>query len=229
MTHTITALQVQKGNNERVNLFLDGAFAFSISLMQAARLRKGQALTELEVEALRADAEIDKAYNDTIRLLAARPRSSAELRSYLRDKGAAPSTIDSVIERLQAQGYVDDAAFAAFWIKNRQQFKPRGKRALQFELRQKGLDDSIIQDSLAGLETNQAARQAAQSKINRLRGSDKRIFTQKLSAHLLRRGFDYDTVREVIAQVIAELEEADAGFFASHADADQDTNDTFDT
>ncbi|MCI0353322.1 MAG: hypothetical protein L0Z53_28210, partial [Acidobacteriales bacterium] len=76
----ITALEVQKKNKERVSVYLDGEYAFSLSLVEAARLRKGQALAEDDIHALQGQDEIGKAVDRAARFLAYRPRSVQEVR-----------------------------------------------------------------------------------------------------------------------------------------------------
>ncbi len=153
-----------------------------------------------------------------MRFLGNRPRSIAEVRRNLNDKEVDASAVDEVIERLQQRGYVDDAAFARYWISNRQQFRPRGGRALRFELREKGVPNSVIDEVLPEFNTNEAAYQAAREKARRFRGLDKRKFREKLGAFLARRGFDYDAVREVTDRLIQEFEESDAGVFSPSQD-----------
>jgi regulatory protein len=209
MAGIITALEVQKHNKERVSIYLDGEFAFGLSLLEAAQLRKGQQLSDEQIAALKSRDSIEQAYESAVRFLAHRPRSTAEIRRNLKEKEIAPPIIDEVIERLEGRGYVDDLSFARYWVSNRQQFKPRGSRALRFELREKGIPDPIIDEVLTDLDTTDAAYQAALPKARRFSGLDKRAFREKLGAYLMRRGFDYDTVRETTDRLYSELQDAD--------------------
>jgi len=129
MAGTITALEVQRNNKERVNVYLDGEFAFGLTMLDAARLRKGQQLTDAEIAALKSTDSLQQAYERAVRFLGQRPRSTAEVRHNLTDKEVDASVVEEVIARLEGQGYLDDAAFARYWITNRQQFRPRGARA----------------------------------------------------------------------------------------------------
>ncbi len=207
MGGTITALEVQQHNKERVNVYLDGAFAFGLAVLEAARLRKGQYLTDSEIAALKAQDVVEQAYERAVRFLAQRPRSTSEIRRHLADKGVDKAAIEEAIARLEAQGYLDDRAFARYWLANRQQFRPRGTRALRFELREKGVPASVIDEVLADFDSGDAAYQAALDKARRFRGLDRRTFREKLGSYLTRRGFDYDTVRDVIDRLIREYED----------------------
>lgn len=204
---TVTALEVQKRNKERVNVYLDGEFAFGLNLLEAARLHKGQQLAESEIAALTSQDSVEQGYERALRFLGVRPRSIAEVRRNLAEKETPPAMIDAVIARLEANGYVDDVAFTQFWISNRQQFRPRGGRALRFELREKGVPNNIVDEALAEFDGTEAAYQAAREKARRLSKLDPRAFREKVGTFLARRGFDYDTVREVTDRLIKEQAE----------------------
>jgi regulatory protein len=223
MAGTITALELQEHNRERVNVYLDGTFAFGLAAIEAARFRKGQYLTDSEIAALKAHDAVEQAYERAVKYLGQRPRSTGEIRRYLGQKKADPAVIDEVMTRLESQGYVDDLAFARYWIANRQQFRPRGSRALRFELREKGLPPALIDEVLAGFDAADAAYQAALDKARRFRGLDRRAFREKLGSFLTRRGFDYGTARDVIDRLIREFEEADAGAFVPSPNELDDT------
>lgn len=194
---TITGLKIQKGDSERVSVFLDGEYAFSVSLMAAAGLKKGQALSEAEAATLEQEGETHLAYQRAVRYLALRPRSRTEIEGYLRGKGDSEETVAQVLARLESGGYVDDAQFARFWVENRLRFRPRGSRAMRFELRQKGLAQDDIDAALEGLDEEEAAWEAVAGKVERWQGLDEREFLQKAMAYLGRRGFNFDVCRNV--------------------------------
>jgi regulatory protein len=209
MAAAITALKVQKKNPERVSVFLDGAFAFGVTLDVAARLRKGQQLSDAEIAELRTNDEVDKAYQAALHFLAARPRSRAEVMRRLSEKGHAPEAIDAALERLAARSYVDDAAFAAFWVENRSRFRPRGVAAIAHELRQKGVEGEAIRAALTEIDEERAARAAIERQLDRWRALTKAEFEQKIIAHLARRGFSFEIVRKVVQHAWEEQQSAD--------------------
>jgi len=217
---TITALEIQKRNKERVNVYLDGEFAFGLNVLDAARLRKGQLLSDTDIQTLHERDEVVQAYDRAVAFLSYRPRSIAEVRQNLIEKKIDDPVIDAVIARLIEHGYVDDAAFTRFWISNRQEFRPSGVRALRFELRQKGVATEIIDEALAEIDATEAAYRAAKDKARRLRGNDKYTFRQKVGSLLARRGFDYDTARTVTDRLIEEFSEEETGFFKGRNDDD---------
>ena len=126
--------------------------------------------------------------------------------------------IEAAIERLGTMGYLDDAAFARYWVQNRNEFKPLSPKALRYELRQKGVPADIIDETLESLEASDLAYRAAQARVSKLRGTDKKMFRQKLSAFLKQRGFNYTTTREVVERLIEELEAQDPDYFGDEHD-----------
>jgi regulatory protein len=205
MAGTITALQFQKRNKERVNVYLDGTYAFGLDAMQAAQLRKGQVLSDEEIAALKAQDDRQRAFNLALRFLSYRPRSQFEVQRYLQDKAVADKVIQDVLSRLEQAGYVDDEAFARFWVENREQFRPRSQRALKYELRQKGVSQVIISRVLTDLDDEAAAWRAVEGRLHRWANLPADELRHKLMGYLNRRGFDYATVTVTVEKVFQLL------------------------
>lgn len=212
--NVITALRIQQRDKERVSVFLDGEYAFSITLIAAAQLRKGQELSTQEVEQLRSNDDVQRAVDHAARFLSYRPRSSTEVQRNLKKNSFEETVIERAIARLNELGYLDDTAFARYWLENRSTFKPRSSSALRYELRQKGVADSVIESVLPDVDDHAAAYRAGREKARRLRGLERAVFHKKLSGFLQRRGFNYGISRDVIQQIEAELVEDDVDFFA---------------
>lgn len=199
MPDEVTALKAQRNKRNRVNVFLNGDYAFSLQRILAGRLRVGQELTEEEIADLKAEDVQEMAYERCLHYLSYRPRSMWEMRRYLQKKGVDESTIDEVLERLTRAGLVDDVEFAQFWVENRKEHRPRGPWALRDELRRKGVPRDIIEQVLENkdLEEKKGAMQVAEKKLRRLRGLDQRTFRRRMWGYLERRGFSYGVCREV--------------------------------
>lgn len=197
MTKTITALTRQKRQKERVNVCLDGAYAFSLSWNVASTLKRGQCLSQTDIERLHSEDEVHRAYNHALRLLGYRPRSQAEITRKLCEKGYAVAAIDVAIERLRGKQYLDDEAFARYWLEKRERYRPRGTHALRHELRQKGIDNSIIDSVLSPLDEEALAWAAIERKLDRWHRLDETAFRKKVIGFLRQRGFGYETVRTV--------------------------------
>lgn len=214
----VTDMEVHQRDKERVRLFLDDEYVLDLPLMEAARLSRGQTLTDSEVDQLADARRLQRAYDLALRYLSYRPRSTEEVRRHLAKKQLPDSRIAEVLERLRQRGYVDDMEFARYWISSRDRFKPMGLRALKYELRQKGVDDEIVDASLAEVDEEASAIRAAQTRMSRYRGSSPQAFRHKLSAMLRRRGFGEYTIRDIVLRLQLELEERDPGYFQDDAD-----------
>ncbi len=223
----ITALEIQKRNKKRVNVYIDDEYLFSLTLEDAARLHKGETLTDAEIDALKGDDAVKQAVERGARLLASRPRSTQEIRRNLQDKETPPAVIDAAITRLTELGYMDDRAFAAFWVQGRSNSsKPSSPKAIRYELRQKGIADAIIAEVLGDIDPDDSAYRAASARGSRLRGRTRRDFRESLNGFLLRRGFQYTVVKPAITRLIEELETDDPAFFRSDEGDDDDEHRT---
>jgi regulatory protein len=83
-----------------------------------------------------------------LRFLEARQRSTDEVRRRLTMAGYRTELVDGAIERLIGLGILDDETFAKTWLESRDRAHPRGERALKFELRQKGIEATVIAETL---------------------------------------------------------------------------------
>jgi regulatory protein len=210
MAGHITSLRFQKRTAERVNVYLDDEYAFAVPAVAAARLHIGQFLTDAEIAALRGEDAISKAYERAIRFLSFRPRSTTEVRRSLIEAEVDPEAVEATLTRLTEQGYLNDDEFARYWVENRQRFRPKGEQALRQELRRAGVEKETIDESLAGLDSSEAAYAAGKPRAERLSllaETDPAAFRRKLSDFLLRRGFGYDVVKETVRRLLHEISE----------------------
>ena len=205
----ITAIEKQaKLGSKRLNVYLDGKYAFSLAEDLAARLRPGDYLSDAELADLRREDDVHQVYDAALNLLSYRPRSVAELRGRLERKGYDNPMIDEALTRLEKLGVVGDAEFARFWVENRQVHSPRGGRMLRSELRFKGVDRETIEGALPDSEAeDDAAYRVAHSKARSLKGLEWREFRRRLGDFLVRRGFGYETAKSVARRVWAEENE----------------------
>ena len=202
----ITAITIQKKNPNRVNISLDDEFAFGLSRIVAAWLRPGQELSDEKIAALQTEDAREVAYNKALRFLGYRPRSVQEVRENLQKHEIPENVIEEVLKRLQETNLLNDQQFAQAWVENRSTFRPRSRRALAMELRQKGLDDEVVQDALDdSVDENALALEAARKHARKVRHLEWPDFRQKLGGFLGRRGFSYAVVAPVLRQVWSEI------------------------
>ncbi|MBI4302355.1 MAG: RecX family transcriptional regulator [Chloroflexi bacterium] len=197
---TITAIEGQKRKKERVNIFLDGTFALSLSLRVVAEagLKPSVELTESQVDELRKTDDFYSALETALGYLSPRPRSQREIHQRLRRGPWNEETIEQTLCHLERIGLVDDAAFAQFWKENRTSFNPRSRRLLEMELRQKGVDTQIASDVAQELDDEVGAYQAGQRKARTLGKVDYPTFQRQLAEYLRRRGFHYEVIRHSV-------------------------------
>jgi len=201
----ITAIEVQKRTPDRVNIHLDGEFAFGLSRIVAAWLRVGQELSEEKVEQLQAEEARERALQQAMLFLGYRARSESEIRQNLRKHEIPEPIIEQTLERLRQDGLANDNQFARAWVENRSAFRPRSRRLMAMELRQKGLDDEAISSATESVDDEALAYEAAQKKVSRLKNLEWSEFRKKMSDFLGRRGFSYSVIAPVVTRVWNEV------------------------
>ena len=200
----ITGLQVQKKNPNRVNIYLDGEFAFGVARITAAWLKNGDELSDEKIARLLTEDSREWAYQQAMLFLSYRVRSEKEIRQNLRKHETPEDVIDETIERLRKAGLANDNEFAQAWVENRSTFRPRSRRALAMELRQKGLDDETVHSAVSGVDEDALAYEAAQKRLGRLKGLEWNDFRKKLSEFLARRGFPYSVIAPIVTRMWSE-------------------------
>lgn len=206
----ITVIEVQKKNSKRVNIFLDGEFAFGLSRVVAAWLEPGQSLSDEKILELKIQDEQEIAYQRVLRIFGYRSRSTHEVNRHLRKLNFSQDTISAVLTRLEQGGILDDKQFAKLWVENRVEFRPRSHRMLTSELRQKGITDDIIKKTLETTTPDEdLAYKAALKQIPKFNKLEWQDFRRKLCAYLYRRGFNYETIIPVVKRVWVERDTKD--------------------
>ena len=216
----ITALEPQVNNAERVNVYVDDHFLLgaSATVILQMGLELGQELLPEQVEELRREEALQRAVDRAYNYLSYRPRSREEVRRYLRRKETAPDIIDAALERLDRLELVDDHAFASYWAESREQFSPRGARAIKNELRMKGVEREVVDEMISNEKDEELALKAGRKKALSLvhnPAMDFVTFRTRLGSFLQRRGFGYAiatrTVKELWKELKLEEGEEDEG------------------
>lgn len=204
----ITKISTQQKNPDRVSVEIDGKFAFGLEATDLMKfgLKKGHQLTEDDASELIVVDEGARATDAAVLFLGYRPRSEREVRIRLRKRGYSPEAIDVAVQRTREWGYLDDQKFAEFWVDNRTTHKPRGKRLLRQELREKGVEQRIIDEILddADIEEYDAALQLARKRNDSLTHLSHDLRYRRLSGYLARRGYGWDVVGPVLREVLVE-------------------------
>ncbi len=208
----ITALEPQVNNPERINLYVDGHFLLGVNaeIVLKMGLQVEQELLPEHLEQLRSEDAEQQAVDRALNYLSFRPRSREEVRRYLRRKETPPEIIEAALARLDRLDFVNDRAFAEFWIETRGQFNPRGAHALKNELRMKGVErevvDELVDDEQDEERALRAGRKKAMSLVN-VPNMDYARFRNRLGPFLQRRGFGYDVTTRTVRALWEELKE----------------------
>lgn len=206
MKGRITAIKIQKRNPERVNVYLDGEYAFGLARIVAAWLEVGQQLDDKRIADLKGEDQQEVTYQQALKYLNYRERSEAEVRQNLNKHNFPEEAIETTIDRLNRGMLVDDKRFAKNWVENRCQFRPRGRKALSYELRQKGIAEVIITEVLEDIDENELAYRAASKKARRWEKLEMIDFRNKIYGFLARRGFNYETIVLVTDRLWSEIQ-----------------------
>jgi len=202
----VTDLRRGKNRGKRLNVFLDGRFAFSLQVEVAVKtgLQIGQELSTNQIEKLTGTDHLHRCLDAATLYLSYRPRSESEVREKLERRGFDDGSITATLNKLKAQKLVDDVAFATFWKENRETFSPRSQRLTGLELKKKGVAAEIISQVVSTADDSVGAYRAALAKARRLPLDDYQAFHRRLVAYLQRRGFSYETIKNTTEQVWQE-------------------------
>lgn len=203
---TITRIVQQKDQN-RANIYLDGKFAFGITLeaLLSHSLNVNKELSTKEINELKKEDERAKIYYRSLDFATRRPRSEWELKQWFRRKKVEDiEVIEWVIKKLQKLNLVNDLEFAKWWVEQRTAFRPKSKRALKAELAQKGIKREIVEEVLSESEVpeEEIALKIAEKRLARIKSLPYLDQKKKLTEFLGRRGFGWDIIKPIIDQLL---------------------------
>lgn len=212
----ITDISLQARNNNRVNVSIDGVYSFSLDIAQVTdlNLKVGRELSDGELEELQEESQFGKLYIRALEYCLRRPHSVKEVRDYLWRKTQptlrkgqtgmnnpvvySERVASRVLSKLEQKSYVNDEAFARWWVENRQLSKGVSQRKLTAELRSKGVHADIIAQTLEKTDrTDEQELRKVIAKKHRRYAGDRQKFVQ----YLVRQGFSYDDVVSTLNDV----------------------------
>jgi regulatory protein len=204
----ITKIVEQKRRANRRNVFVDGQFAFGLSdnVVARFRLREGMQLSEALVREI-AEGEVRQECLDCgLKYLGSRLHSRAELRKKLIRREFGEPVVEGVLDQLARLGYLDDARFAKTKALAAAEHKHHGRRRAFVELLKAGVKkdvaDAALEDVYSQADSLGVARELARKKLASLKRLEPMVARRRLAGMLMRRGFDYETVRPVIDEVL---------------------------
>lgn len=208
----ITNITRQK-RNERVNIFLDEKFAFSLSSYELVKnnLKVGSILEQKQINNILSREHLSILTDLAVKYLSFRPRSEKEVKDYLAKKIARKNEIKysiasqspliaSIVKKLKKNKYLDDYEFALWFLKSRIKSKPRSLAVIKAELRTKGISSEIIEKIItyAPRDLDQA-KNVLSKKAIRWQKLAEVDFKRKAYTYLSSKGFDYETIKDAVA------------------------------
>lgn len=211
----VTSIEPQKKKKQRFNIFIDGRFAFGADaeIILKFKIKTGESISQRQLDEIQKKQEFTKLFDSALRFLSYRPRSQKEIEDHLVSKISSQESIKysqakesdlikKIIVNLQKYNYIDDYQFAKLWIKSRNRSNPRGKSILKLELTQKGVAREITDELLGKIKNqNTIALKSIEKKLPRWKKLKPDELKKKIYSHLSMRGFDFDTIREIVAQL----------------------------
>jgi len=200
----ISRIESQKKNQKRISVFLDGEFAFGLDQETFFRfgLKKGDILNKKKLNQILDSEKKIKVKNAALNFLSYRARSEKEIKDRLKRKGYSRKLIDEVISDLKRLNFLNDYQFALNWIKDRLDHKPRGEKLLRAELLKLGIKEEFIEKSLEEAYPKNNEKEIAlgvlRKRKKRYENLESRLAKKRMSDFLLRRGFSYEVVKEVL-------------------------------
>ncbi|MGL4453421.1 MAG: recombination regulator RecX [Sarcina sp.] len=203
----ITDIQVQKRNNERVNVYVDGEFTFACDseFVYKEKLKTGMQIDLEKIKKIVIEDELKKCKNTALRIVERSFKSENEVHKKLIEKGYEEEVVGVALAFLSEYGYINDKNFASMYIRDK--LKTEGKNKIKYALIRKGIDESIIKEALyenANEETEfETAIKLAKRRYDSIkkRETDKYKLSQKLYRFLVGKGYNFDLVSEVVRKV----------------------------
>lgn len=198
----ITSIIKQKYRN-RFNIYVDGEYRFSVGYDDLIEFDIKENNT-YDFEALKDlvyKCQSKKAFNTALKYLASRTRSEEEIKRKLKTGKYGDMVIDDTISRLKQLKLLDDSEFSIMWIEERKRIKPTGKKRIIQELKNKGVEASIIDDALEKYQCNDldTALSILKKRIKlEKHGLDDLKTHQRIYRYLLYKGIEYDTACNAI-------------------------------
>ena len=204
----ITKIEIQKKNKERVNLFLDNEYAFSISteLVYKEGLRVNLNVDIEKLKDLAEKEEMLRCNNSAIRIIERNYKTEKEVRNKLIEKGYNENAINNAIDFLQKYNFLNDNTYTKMYVKDK--LNSQGSNKIKYTLMKKGISKEMIEEELQNIDRDdekKVAMELAQKKLSSIKKSenDKYKISGKLYRFLTSKGYNYDIVKETVKDVMS--------------------------
>ncbi|HRE40245.1 MAG TPA: RecX family transcriptional regulator [Ignavibacteria bacterium] len=202
----ITSIEKQKKDADRYNVFINNEFSFGIysdSLVKFG-LRKGDTLSELQIENIKSYDEINFAKKVSIRFLGYKPRTTANVKKKLKSLKISDGSISEVIDWLTSLKYLNDDVYSKQFIESKLRYKPMGKRLLKFKLTDTGIDRELIDKNIEEMYSEESEFENALKLLNKyvpkIKKGDNFEKKKKSFQYLVSRGFNLTLAKKAVDQ-----------------------------
>ena len=208
----ITKIEVQKKKQNRFNIYINDEFAFGVdeATLLKFSLTKGTELTQDTIREIEQETQYQNAYQKALHFLNFKLRTAKEVYEKLEKLEVSDEVINQVLQQLMDHGFVNDQFYAESYVRENFALQKKGPKAVMFELKKKGVNDSIIQKALAEFDEATQLDQAikiAQKYVDRQGNAPVKTVKQKVYGFLMQRGYDLDIVQSVISELTFEKQE----------------------
>lgn len=196
----ITKIEIQKNNKDRVNIFLDGQYAFPLSVETTMKygLKKGMEIDEKRKTDLIHESDSRVALDKCVHYLNQSLKTKQQIIDYVKKHGFDDSIGEYVIEKLTEYGYIDDHTYAQKYIAT--YLGSVGKKKIEYDLVRKGVPKDIIESVLQEAETpTDKVVHLVRKKLGKETLDQKQ--KERIMRYLLGKGFSYDEVKHALSVV----------------------------
>lgn len=205
--NVISKIEVCKRNKERVNLFINEEFAFSLSaeLVYKHKLQPKQEVDVEKIKILALEDSLIKCKNTSLKIIERSYKTEKEMVEKLLSKEYEKDIVVETIKFLKEYNFIDDKKYAKMYINDK--VKKEGKNKIKYALLRKGVKEDVVLELLDTIEDDKVVEIATELAIKKLRvlekrENDKRILSQKLYRFLMSKGYNYDLVSAVTKDVV---------------------------
>lgn len=207
----VTNIEVQKKNKERVSVFIDGHYGFSLhaEFIYKYNIKVGMDLEPSFINEIAKAEEQKKANNYALTLLSKSFKTEKQIKDKMKTKGFEEEYINKAIDMMKDYGYINDTRYATSYVSDTVAFTKMGKNKIKNKLYEKGVNKDTINDVLNELVDDEqqfeAALVIASKKFKSLKDIDKHKKNQKLISFLQYRGFSFDIIKKVLNELNSDF------------------------
>jgi len=197
----ITSVEGSKKNKDKLLIYVDNNFSFSISEEEyvALNLYEDKDITEEEYNHIKYNIYYRSAKCIAVKYLSLKIRTEAKVVEKLVSEAFDEGTIADVIDELKSIGYLNDRIYAQKFLYDRSKLKPKAKKLLRLELLSKGVSEEVADEVLNDWEIDESViiENLIKRKFGKYDLTDVKVF-KKAFSFLQHRGFSYDLIAEAM-------------------------------